>query len=268
MALDAFSLAPDGPDGGAGPGVAPEVLNKQPHTSASDVFGLGSTLYHLISGEPPPPGPASAIGDLPAPVPDDVRNDVPGVGPRDVRGLEAGADPANETDHTVVPAPDPWAPAPSAPCPFKGPVTPAFIRQHRYGCSHGRVAWSIRCASLTAATVNAAAQLGWTLEQVLRIAAELQGGVTRVNVMVALRNLDMTAPFVHEGLSFGMRGAEDGFLIEGGQPMRFDMTSKTFQRWATCWSWPGRRPPALGIARNGCAVDRSADETNRRNLHP
>ncbi|MEZ5263913.1 MAG: ABC transporter substrate-binding protein [Acidimicrobiales bacterium] len=42
------------------------------------------------------------------------------------------------------------------------------------------------------------AMFAWTAEQALRIASDLDGGLTRVNFMIALRNMDMTAPFLLE----------------------------------------------------------------------
>ncbi len=76
----------------------------------------------------------------------------------------------------------------------------------------------------------------------MRIAAELEGGLTRVNLMVALRNLEMTAPFLQEGLSFRMHGAEDPFLVEGGQPLRFDAATGTFQPVGEALDVSGRSP--------------------------
>ncbi|MFN0028530.1 MAG: protein kinase domain-containing protein [Acidimicrobiales bacterium] len=93
------------------------------------------------------------------------------------------------------------------------------------------------------AAADATARLGWTLEQVLRIAAELDGGLSRVNLMVALRDLNMTAPFLHEGLSFRLHGAEDAFLIEGGEVLRFDTASERFEPIGQLLQLAGPPPP-------------------------
>ncbi len=89
VALDAFCLAPDRleeHDGGAlrSGADAPEVRWNECHHSAGDVFGLGSTLWHLITGEPPPPcGPADPGQDGAAPM----------GGPESGSGTDPGLDP-------------------------------------------------------------------------------------------------------------------------------------------------------------------------------
>jgi hypothetical protein len=57
---------------------------------------------------------------------------------------------------------------------------------------------------------------GWALLQALQIAAELDGGLTRSNFIVAIRAMDMTHPNLLEGIRFNMNGNEDSYMIEGG----------------------------------------------------
>ncbi|MEZ5266502.1 MAG: hypothetical protein R2755_32970 [Acidimicrobiales bacterium] len=61
------------------------------------------------------------------------------------------------------------------------------------------------------------ARWGWTTERIFKIAAELDGRLTRVNLMVALRNLDMTAPFLLEGARFNLNGNKDAYLTEASE---------------------------------------------------
>lgn len=64
---------------------------------------------------------------------------------------------------------------------------------------------------------------GWAIHQVLEIAAGLDGGLTRTNLMLAQRGLTrMTHPMLYPGVSFGMNGNRDGYLIEGSQLARYD----------------------------------------------
>ncbi|MCP4224358.1 MAG: ABC transporter substrate-binding protein [Actinomycetia bacterium] len=70
---------------------------------------------------------------------------------------------------------------------------------------------------------------GWAIHQVLEIAANLDGGLTRTNLILAQRSLtEMTHPMLHEGVHFGMEGVDDAFFIEGSELARYDATT---QRW-------------------------------------
>ncbi|HUG74231.1 MAG TPA: hypothetical protein VMM81_00950 [Acidimicrobiia bacterium] len=70
---------------------------------------------------------------------------------------------------------------------------------------------------------------GWTWEQALRIAAELPDGLTRPNLILAVRSMEsMSHPLLLEGVEFGVSGvefgvsgAEDAYFIEGSEFSRF-----------------------------------------------
>ena len=64
----------------------------------------------------------------------------------------------------------------------------------------------------------------WPMSQVLKIAGELDGGLTRTNLMVALRSFDMTHPFLLPGIGFNLNGNKDAYLIEGGVFQTYDST--------------------------------------------
>ncbi|MGH1505158.1 MAG: ABC transporter substrate-binding protein [Acidimicrobiales bacterium] len=70
-------------------------------------------------------------------------------------------------------------------------------------------------------------QFGWPQVQSMMIAAELDGGLTRTNYMLALRALDMTHPALLPGIAFAQNGAEDGYLVEGTQVQRWDAENQT-----------------------------------------
>lgn len=57
---------------------------------------------------------------------------------------------------------------------------------------------------------------GWPVFQALQIGADLPGGLTRSNLILALRAMDMTHPNLLEGIKFNMDGTKDSYLIEGG----------------------------------------------------
>ena len=58
--------------------------------------------------------------------------------------------------------------------------------------------------------------------QALRIAGELPGGVTRTNLILALRAMDMTHPMLLDGIRYQMFGNDDAFFVEGSDISRYD----------------------------------------------
>jgi hypothetical protein len=72
------------------------------------------------------------------------------------------------------------------------------------------------------------ASLGWQISQALQVAGQLQGGLTRANLNLALRSMDMTNPALVEGVKFNMNGNADAFLIEGADLSQFNSAE---QRW-------------------------------------
>ncbi len=73
-----------------------------------------------------------------------------------------------------------------------------------------------------------AGQFAWAYVEALRIAAELDGGVTRANFILALRSLELRHPMVGAGIIFGTDGGDDGYPIEGARMMRY---SAGLQAW-------------------------------------
>jgi hypothetical protein len=55
----------------------------------------------------------------------------------------------------------------------------------------------------------------WTLAQGVIIAGQLDGGVTRSNLILALRSIDMTHPMLLGGLRVRTDGNADAYFIEG-----------------------------------------------------
>ena len=58
--------------------------------------------------------------------------------------------------------------------------------------------------------------------EALRIAAEVPGGLTRSNFILAVRSLDITHPLYLEGIRFQMNGNADTYLVEGSEFQRYD----------------------------------------------
>ena len=68
----------------------------------------------------------------------------------------------------------------------------------------------------------------WPMVQSLAIAGELPGGLTRSNLVLAARSMDMTPPTHLWGLRAKMDGGKDAFIIEGGRFAKFDGAKQTW----------------------------------------
>ncbi len=56
----------------------------------------------------------------------------------------------------------------------------------------------------------------WALSQALAIAGQLDGGLTRSNLILAVRSMQMTNPYFQPGIVFELDGNDDAFAAEGG----------------------------------------------------
>jgi ABC-type branched-subunit amino acid transport system substrate-binding protein len=63
---------------------------------------------------------------------------------------------------------------------------------------------------------------GWSHVEALRIADELEGGLTRSNFMLAMRALRLEHPMLIDGVAFGVNGNADAYYIEGSDITVFD----------------------------------------------
>ncbi|MEZ5406435.1 MAG: ABC transporter substrate-binding protein [Acidimicrobiales bacterium] len=80
------------------------------------------------------------------------------------------------------------------------------------------------------ATLASGFGFAWPLEQSLRLAAELPGGLSRPNFMLAARVLDMTDPNLLPGIRFNMSGNDDAYPTEGSE---FGVYDSSKQSWVT-----------------------------------
>lgn len=69
---------------------------------------------------------------------------------------------------------------------------------------------------------------GWTLAQALQIAGALPGGLSRSNLVLAQRAMDMTNPLLLSGMRFNMDGNDDAFLLEGGVFQTWDAAQQVW----------------------------------------
>jgi hypothetical protein len=63
---------------------------------------------------------------------------------------------------------------------------------------------------------------GWSRAQAYAVAGQLDGGLTRANMIVALRSLDMTPAAYLWGIKANMNGNKDAYWIEGSEIAQYD----------------------------------------------
>jgi branched-chain amino acid transport system substrate-binding protein len=68
----------------------------------------------------------------------------------------------------------------------------------------------------------------WPFVESFRVANELPGGLTRTNVMLAIRSLDVNHPQLIEGVTFAMNGNEDSYFVEGSDFSVYDAEAETW----------------------------------------
>jgi branched-chain amino acid transport system substrate-binding protein len=108
----------------------------------------------------------------------------------------------------------------------------------------GGIDWKTSPTSLTGA------RFAWDIEQALRIAGALDGGLTRANFIVALRAFEMSAPFLLPGAKFNMNGNKDAYLTEASEFSKYDAATQT-------WEQQGELIELSGKSTN-CAWDQAA----------
>jgi branched-chain amino acid transport system substrate-binding protein len=64
---------------------------------------------------------------------------------------------------------------------------------------------------------------GWLIAQLLQIAGQLPGGISRSNFILAERTMDMTSPMLLDGMLLNTNGNKDAYLFE----------SAIFQKWSS-----------------------------------
>ncbi|MEZ5234241.1 MAG: ABC transporter substrate-binding protein [Acidimicrobiales bacterium] len=70
--------------------------------------------------------------------------------------------------------------------------------------------------------------IGWSWAQTLKIAGELDGGLTRANLIVAARSMEMTHPMYLDGIKFNLNGNADAYWIEGSDLSQYDAAQQSW----------------------------------------
>lgn len=68
----------------------------------------------------------------------------------------------------------------------------------------------------------------WPFVETLRVAADLPGGLTRTNAMLAVRSLNLQHPALIDGVKFAMNGNDDSYFVEGSDFSIYDAAGETW----------------------------------------
>jgi branched-chain amino acid transport system substrate-binding protein len=79
--------------------------------------------------------------------------------------------------------------------------------------------------------------------QSLAVAGQLEGGVTRTNLMLALRSIDMTSPMMLPGLRLRMDGLNDAYPVEGGVFQKWDSAKQSYVTQGSIINLEGKTAP-------------------------
>jgi branched-chain amino acid transport system substrate-binding protein len=77
-------------------------------------------------------------------------------------------------------------------------------------------------------SLGAGVNYGFPVVQVLAIAAQLDGGITRTNFQLALRAIDMTPPMLLRGIRLHMNGLKDAYIVEAGVFQKWDSAKQSY----------------------------------------
>ncbi|MPY94059.1 MAG: hypothetical protein GEV08_13650 [Acidimicrobiia bacterium] len=69
---------------------------------------------------------------------------------------------------------------------------------------------------------------GWGLTQIIQVAGELEGGLTRANLNTAARAMDMTNPGLAEGMHWNTSGNTDAYFVEGSEVAEYDAAAQSW----------------------------------------
>ena len=94
----------------------------------------------------------------------------------------------------------------------------------------------------------------WAMVQALQIADELEGGLSRTNLILAMRSMDMTHPLLLEGIKFNMNGNADTYYVEGSDIAQYDSAKQQWIQEGDIIELSGKSTPcAFDQASGTCA---------------
>jgi branched-chain amino acid transport system substrate-binding protein len=124
---------------------------------------------------------------------------------------------------------------------IKDPASPAFdndpwVKSARDELTAAGVDWKKEQTTLTGS------QYAWPMEQVLRIASALPGGLTRANFIVAIRSMAMTSPALIGGAKFAMDGNKDAYFTESSDIAKYNSSTQSWEQQGGLIDLAGQSP--------------------------
>jgi branched-chain amino acid transport system substrate-binding protein len=102
----------------------------------------------------------------------------------------------------------------------------------------------------SSSTLGSGIGFSWAWSQALIIAGQLDGGLTRSNLVLAVHSINMTNPYLLPGIQMASDGNKKAFFIEGGAFQKWDVAKQT-------WVIQGNIIDLSGKSKN-CAWDAAA----------
>ena len=92
---------------------------------------------------------------------------------------------------------------------------------------------------------------GYPYGEALRIAAELPGGLTRTNFILAVRSIDIYHPLILDGIITQFNGNADAHFVEGSDFFQFDATARSWKQVGAVLDINGQTPNCAWDKYNG-----------------
>jgi ABC-type branched-subunit amino acid transport system substrate-binding protein len=90
--------------------------------------------------------------------------------------------------------------------------------------------WTTDAGFQRSPSFNLGYYYSWILAQGLLIGGQLDGGLTRSNLMLAMRTIDMSNPMLLGGLKVQMNGNADAFMLEGSDVSSWSAVEQTWKQ--------------------------------------
>jgi len=95
-------------------------------------------------------------------------------------------------------------------------------------------------------------QFAWTHVEAMRIAAELPGGLSRTNLILAIRAMEVDHPGLLDGIAFAANGGADAYLVEGSDISQFDYEQQAWIQQGGVIDLNGQSPNCAWVSGDGC----------------
>ncbi|WP_420622324.1 trypsin-like peptidase domain-containing protein [Candidatus Poriferisodalis sp.] len=107
---------------------------------------------------------------------------------------------------------------------------------------------------------------GYPYGEALRIAADLPGGLTRTNLILAVRSIDIYHPMILDGINTQLNGNADAYFVEGSDFSQFDAAERTWNQVGDAVDVNGQTPNCVWISSSLQGIDSRCGTPTRERL--